>query len=213
MFRNALQTGLVSTEAQWLGNLEYKRRGWVAVPANNLWFSCEYQTIFDSLVFVLNLIFLSQLLLILLFPRLQWWNWGSNVLWLKYWFHIFLWFNSGHPSKSMDQLSCQLRINYLFSIRKLIRDFLHTGGSVSILWFPLIITRKLYLPEDGCQNITPTSKGRASTAISLGLHSYYAFPLLELPDQRCLGVFEIVSTKPSLRLPNLIKVFASFFYL
>uniref|UniRef100_A0A3Q7IXG3 Uncharacterized protein n=1 Tax=Solanum lycopersicum TaxID=4081 RepID=A0A3Q7IXG3_SOLLC len=77
-----------------------------------------------------------------------------------------------------------------------------------IVWSILFskFQRKLYLPEDGCQNITPTSKGRASTAISLGLHSYYAFPLLELPDQRCLGVFEIVSTKPSLRLPNLIKM-------
>ncbi|XP_049380661.1 protein NLP7-like [Solanum stenotomum] len=43
------------------------------------------------------------------------------------------------------------------------------------------------------------------TAIRLGLHSYYAFPLLKLLDQRCLGIFEIVSTQPSLRLPNLIK--------
>uniref|UniRef100_M1B286 RWP-RK domain-containing protein n=1 Tax=Solanum tuberosum TaxID=4113 RepID=M1B286_SOLTU len=43
------------------------------------------------------------------------------------------------------------------------------------------------------------------TAIRLGIHSYYAFPVSNLHDQQCLGVFEIVSTQPSLHLPNLIK--------
>ncbi|KAG5577503.1 hypothetical protein H5410_057637 [Solanum commersonii] len=41
------------------------------------------------------------------------------------------------------------------------------------------------------------------TAIPLGIHSYYALPLFNLRD-RCLGVFEIVSTQPSLHLPELI---------
>ncbi|KAL3354178.1 hypothetical protein AABB24_018699 [Solanum stoloniferum] len=42
------------------------------------------------------------------------------------------------------------------------------------------------------------------TAIPLGIDSYYAFPVFNLHNQRCVGVFEIVSTKRYLRLPSLI---------
>ncbi|KAH0713709.1 hypothetical protein KY289_009668 [Solanum tuberosum] len=42
------------------------------------------------------------------------------------------------------------------------------------------------------------------TAISLGIHSYYAFPVFNLHDQRYLGLFEIVSTQPSICLPKFI---------
>ncbi|KAK6776257.1 hypothetical protein RDI58_027258 [Solanum bulbocastanum] len=42
------------------------------------------------------------------------------------------------------------------------------------------------------------------SGIRLGIHSYYAIPVFNLHDQRYLGVLEIVSTKPSVRLPQLI---------
>ncbi|KAG5577509.1 hypothetical protein H5410_057643 [Solanum commersonii] len=43
------------------------------------------------------------------------------------------------------------------------------------------------------------------TEIPLGIHSYYAFPVSNLHNHQCLGVFEIVSTQPSLHLPDLFK--------
>ncbi|XP_049380660.1 protein NLP7-like [Solanum stenotomum] len=43
------------------------------------------------------------------------------------------------------------------------------------------------------------------TAILLGIHSYYAFPVSNFHDHQCVGVFEIVSTQPSLGLPSLIQ--------
>ncbi|KAK6776253.1 hypothetical protein RDI58_027254 [Solanum bulbocastanum] len=42
------------------------------------------------------------------------------------------------------------------------------------------------------------------TAILLGIHSYYAFPVSSLHSQLCVGVFEIVSTQPSPHLTRLI---------
>ncbi|KAL3354179.1 hypothetical protein AABB24_018700 [Solanum stoloniferum] len=42
------------------------------------------------------------------------------------------------------------------------------------------------------------------TAIRLGIHSYYAVPVFNNYDQQYRGVFEIVSTQPSLHLSHLI---------
>ncbi|KAG5577514.1 hypothetical protein H5410_057648 [Solanum commersonii] len=43
------------------------------------------------------------------------------------------------------------------------------------------------------------------TAIHLGIHSYYAAPVFNLNDQRYAGLCEIVSTQPSIRLPDYIQ--------
>ncbi|KAH0716313.1 hypothetical protein KY284_009218 [Solanum tuberosum] len=72
---------------------------------------------------------------------------------------------------------------------------------------PLVRVFRRWLPEynPDVKSYSAAEFPLLQTAICLGLRSYYAFPLLKLPDQRCLGVFEIVSTQPSLRLPYLIK--------
>ncbi|KAG5577510.1 hypothetical protein H5410_057644 [Solanum commersonii] len=71
---------------------------------------------------------------------------------------------------------------------------------------PVRVFRR-WLPEynPDVQSYSAAEFPLLQTAIRLGLHSYYAFPLLKLPDQRCLDVFEVVCTQPSLCLPNLIK--------
>ncbi|KAH0712651.1 hypothetical protein KY289_008610 [Solanum tuberosum] len=46
------------------------------------------------------------------------------------------------------------------------------------------------------------------TAIRLEIHSYFAFPVSNLHDWQCLGVFEIVSTQPSLPLPEFFMGFS-----
>ncbi|WMV55544.1 hypothetical protein MTR67_048929 [Solanum verrucosum] len=68
-----------------------------------------------------------------------------------------------------------------------------------------VFSRRLPEYNPDVQSYSAAEFPLLQTAIHLGIHSYYAFPLLKLHDQQCLSVLEIVSTQPSLPLPNLIK--------
>ncbi|KAH0746525.1 hypothetical protein KY285_008182 [Solanum tuberosum] len=59
------------------------------------------------------------------------------------------------------------------------------------------------LPE-----FNPNAQSYSSAEFPLlqtAIHSYYAFPVSNLHDHQCVGVFEIVSTQPSLGLPSHIQ--------
>ncbi|KAK6776258.1 hypothetical protein RDI58_027259 [Solanum bulbocastanum] len=95
----------------------------------------------------------------------------------------------------------------LSSYRRLCLDTLIPIDYNEALLAPPVRVFRRWLPEynPDVQSYSAAEFPLLQTAIRLGLHSYYAFPLLKLPDQRCLGVFEIVSAQPSLCLPDLIK--------
>ncbi|XP_006354248.2 protein NLP4-like isoform X1 [Solanum tuberosum] len=97
----------------------------------------------------------------------------------------------------------------LSSYRKLCLDTLIPMDNYSYKKIPFgppgrVFSRRLPEYNPNVPSYSAAEFPLLQTAIPLGIHSYYAFPVSNRHDQQCLGVFEIVSTQPSRCLPNLI---------
>ncbi|KAK6776255.1 hypothetical protein RDI58_027256 [Solanum bulbocastanum] len=94
----------------------------------------------------------------------------------------------------------------LSSYRKLCLDTLIPIGNKEIPFGPpgRVFSRRLPEYNPDVPSYSSAEFPLLQTAILLGIHSYYAFPVSSLHSQLCVGVFEIVSTQPSPHLTRLI---------
>ncbi|XP_006354235.1 protein NLP6-like isoform X1 [Solanum tuberosum] len=133
--------------------------------------------------------------------------WNPNISLFQFWAPIkvngstFL-STADQPFAFYNQLDKRLS-----SYRKLCLDTMIPMDNKEIPFGPPGRVFSRYLPEYN-PNVLSYSSAEfplLQTAIPLGIHSYYAFPVSNLHDGQCLGVFEIVSTLPYLPLHTLIK--------